>query len=70
MPSLAKHIASLDEERLRRLFAKRDKIAAELAATDRAIAAAGREYWSARGVKAMPRVERLRAAILTSDQPQ
>lgn len=60
-------VTSLDEARLRRLFAKRDKLAADLAATDRAIAAAGRDYWSARGVRAVPRVERLRAAVEQSD---
>lgn len=52
-----------DETRLRRLFARRDRLASDLRAVDAQIAAAGREYSRSQGLLIAPRVERIRAAV-------
>jgi hypothetical protein len=57
----------LQEERISHLiyaFNERDRLAKELAETDDFIAQEGRQYWKFLGYTVMPRLEKLRIAIM------
>ena len=57
----------LDRERqghLRYAFNKRDRLQKEIDELNAYIAAEGRLYWKHRGFSVMPRIEKLRTAIL------
>ena len=60
----AEHLNRMRVEHLRDALKKRDELAKQLRNTDAYIEREGRLYWKHCGYSVMPRIERLRAAIL------
>ncbi len=52
------------EDMLKRFFADKDRLEQELRAVNANINTFGRNYWTRLGYTVMPRLEKLRAAIL------
>jgi hypothetical protein len=48
---------------LRRLFERYDRLMEQARAVEREIAREGRAYWDRQGLRALPRLERLRAEV-------